>query len=164
MQYHRNEIRDAFLKAGKLIDSGKCSGADVLRVMQPYHDCTHIMGSAEGVQQEAIALIFALTADGYRVSQEPERAAAWYRKASEHHFLHAPFYARVVCQHRLTEHYDIAFAALQKRRKHWHEKGLVHRLHALWYTWNTLFDPRFWKLWYHRNSDFVFLAEQTKAA
>jgi hypothetical protein len=70
---------------------------------------------------------------------EAATAADWYRRAAGHwkRGLGYPFfYADLVVQHRLTEHYRAALDCLRDEQAYWRSKSLLYRFfHSLATLW-----------------------------
>jgi hypothetical protein len=135
MQFPRAAIRRAVSESRRIIRSGDATGARLLALLKPYHECTGIDGMPEGLQAEAIALLFSLVADGYRADRRPDAAASWYARASEIGHAHADRYAQMVIEHRLTDFYSDARATLQRLAGARTRPGLRKRWRAFRVWW-----------------------------
>jgi len=157
MKYDRTEIGLALGAAHRLVNSGRCSGEDVLNILGKYHDCTGVIGISEHFQNQSIGLIHALTADGFRVGKQFAIAAEWYSKTSQYWSGHAPIYARMVVEHHLAEHYARALATIESWDREWRQRTIPNRTFYVLGKWTAIFDAEWLSIMWHRNSDRKFL-------
>jgi hypothetical protein len=93
--------------------------------------------------------ICAVTGDCYRLLGDVAAAADWYRRAAGHWKggLGYPFfYADMVVQHQLTEHYQLALDCLRREQAYWRAKPLLHRVYhdlgSLWWLYPSCWRQR----------------------
>src|SRR5688500_15497902 len=128
MKYSKLEIRNVFIAADRLVQSGRCTGDDVLAITKPFHDCTEIEGISSPFQSHSIGLLFALTGDRYRVAKRFGESATWYRRASDFTSYHGEIYAHIVSVHSFVEHYGVALDSLVAHRTEMRSRALWSRI------------------------------------
>ena len=118
-----------------------------LAVIQLVPEDAEFAGTDPQADRIARCALCAVTGDCYRMLGEVATAADWYRRAAGHWQggLGYPFfYADMLAEHRLTEHYRMALDCLRHEQAYWRSKPLLyrcyHNLSSLWWL-----RPSCWK-------------------
>jgi hypothetical protein len=130
MRYTKAQIGEAFIIVRRMMHGAKPRAHEIIQVLQPYHDCTEIGDINSALHESTRSMIFALTADAYRIEGDAQQAAEWYRKASSiYSGGHAELYAHLVCKHKLSEFYSDALRTLQENQCRWKARSLTNRIY-----------------------------------
>jgi hypothetical protein len=120
-----------------------------LEVLQSVQDDAEFSGADPQANRIIRCTICAVTGDCHRMLGDVAAAADWYRRAAGHWKggLGYPFfYADMVMEHQLTEHYRIALECLRLEQAYWRSKPLLyrfcHHLSSLWWLYPSCWKQR----------------------
>jgi len=142
MRYSNAELSEAFLAADRLLNGPVRPAIEVVRILEPFFDCTEVDGLSGQSHEDTRSMIFALVGDAYRREGSVHEAGAWYRRASNiSSGGHATIYAHLVCKNQLSDYYDDALTTLREHQRRWRAKPVVWRLLSRLVAWRMWADP-----------------------
>lgn len=165
MKYKKAQIKKVYISAHDLIESGRCTGDDVLEITKPFFNCTYVEGVSDHFQRDSIGLLFALTGDGYRVAKRFDESANWYKKASEFTCCHGEIYAFMVLSNELKEHYATALGVLDRYNDESKKREIMSR--AINYVLglvHCIFDAEWRLIYFQRDKTLRGLQDKVKGA
>lgn len=124
------EALDEAVRASQYLQGPRFDPQEALRIIEPYADCEEFLGAAKEQTQRVRSILCSVVADCHRELGDVNLAAKKYREASEHWMFggYAPYYADMVIEHELAEHYQKALECLKFNKESWRQRPLSVRL------------------------------------
>lgn len=141
-------IRTAFqavLQSARLLNRRPPQAVEAWIAIEPFVACTHFAGVSERRSNAAVGMILSTAADCRRELGDARHAADLYRLALEsREFLgFADYYATLVLEHGLRDHWPDAVRAVQMQRDRWARRSTTHKAlaYAIWWLRYGLWRP-----------------------
>jgi hypothetical protein len=160
MRYSRIQISQALFAANQLLHGACHPAGEIVRLLEPFFDCTEVEGADGQLHEDVRSMIFALAGDAYRAQGSIAEAAAWYRRASAiSSGGHVRIYAHMVCKHRLADFYGDALKTLEEHRRRWLAKPIIERFLLRLVAWRMWLAKEGREISRTKTQDYEFLKE-----
>ena len=129
---------------GGLLAARRPRTGPALELLRPYMACDRFEGVSQEKSDTTVHWVAAVVGDCYRLDGKVDDAIRWYRRASEFRRdgACAMFYADLVIQHRLQDHYERALECVRALRLAWGRNSLWLRILGwVLFGWHLLKHP-----------------------